>query len=156
MSYDIPGLVETSTNLATVTSTEDSLTVLMSTRSSVASAMRSTKRRLRSLAELAGTEIAETEGYPGWKTDLTSPLLARFQQVHHRVTGKDAEILAVHAGLECGILREKFPEMMAISFGPTIKGAHSPDEGVKIDSVSRFWELLKATLADLAADTPRP
>jgi dipeptidase D len=156
MSYDIPGLVETSTNLATVTSTEDSLAILMSTRSSVASAMRSTKRRLRSIAELAGAEIAETEGYPGWKPDLTSPLLARFQQVHHRLTGKDAEVLAVHAGLECGILREKFPEMLAISFGPVIRGAHSPDEGVKIDSVGRFWELLKATLADLAADTPRP
>ncbi|HSS76618.1 MAG TPA: aminoacyl-histidine dipeptidase [Thermoanaerobaculia bacterium] len=150
MSYDIPGLVETSTNLATVTSTEDSLTVLLSTRSSVASAMRSIKRRLRSIAELAGAEIAETEGYPGWKPDLGSPLLARFQQVHHRLTGKDAEVIAVHAGLECGILREKFPEMLAISFGPIITGAHSPDEGVKIDSVGRFWELLKATLADLA------
>jgi dipeptidase D len=151
MSYDIPGLVETSTNLAAVTSSEDSLTILMSTRSSVASAMRSTKRRLRSIAELAGAEVEETEGYPGWKPDLASPLLARFQQVHHRLTGKDAEVLAIHAGLECGILREKFPEMNAISFGPIIKGAHSPDEGVKIDSVGRFWELLKATLADLAA-----
>jgi len=151
MSYDIPNLVETSTNLATVTSTEGSLAILMSTRSSVASAMRSTKRRLRSIAELAGAEIEETEGYPGWKPDLTSPLLARFQQVHHRLTGKDAEVLAVHAGLECGILREKFPEMLAISFGPVIRGAHSPDEGVKIDSVGRFWELLKATLVELAA-----
>ncbi len=151
MSYDIPNLVETSTNLATVTSTEGSLAILMSTRSSVASAMRSTKRRLRSIAELAGAEIEETEGYPGWKPDLTSPLLARFQQVHHRLTGKDAEVLAVHAGLECGILREKFPEMLAISFGPIIRGAHSPDESVKIDSVGRFWELLKATLAELAS-----
>jgi dipeptidase D len=154
MSYDIPGLVETSTNLAAVTSTEGSLSVLMSTRSSVASAMRATRRRLRSIAELAGAEIAETEGYPGWKPDLASPLLARFQQVHHRLTGRDAEILAVHAGLECGILREKFPDMLAISFGPIIRGAHSPDEGVKIDSVGRFWELLKATLADLATGAP--
>jgi len=112
--------------------------------------MRATKRRLRSVAELAGAETAETEGYPGWKPDLASPLLARFQQVHHRVTGKDAEILSVHAGLECGILREKLPGMLAISFGPTIKGAHSPDEGVEVDSVGRFWELLKATLAELA------
>jgi dipeptidase D len=151
MSYDIPNLVETSTNLATVTSTEGSLAILMSTRSSVASAMRSTKRRLRSIAELAGAEIEETEGYPGWKPDLASPLLARFQQVHHRLTGKDAEVIAVHAGLECGILREKFPEMLAISFGPIITGAHSPDEGVKIDSVGRFWELLKATLEELAS-----
>ena len=151
MSYDISNLVETSTNLATVTSTEGSLAILMSTRSSVASAMRSTKRRLRSIAELAGADIEEAEGYPGWKPDLTSPLLARFQQVHHRLTGKDAEVIAVHAGLECGILREKFPEMLAISFGPIIQGAHSPDEGVKIDSVGRFWELLKATLAELAA-----
>ncbi|HEX4960314.1 MAG TPA: aminoacyl-histidine dipeptidase [Thermoanaerobaculia bacterium] len=150
MSYDIAGLVETSTNLATVTCTEDSLTVLMSTRSSVATAMRATKRRLRAIAELAGAEVEETEGYPGWKPDLASPLLARFQQVHHRLTGKDAEILAIHAGLECGILKEKLPGMDAISFGPIITGAHSPDEKVKIDSVGRFWELLKATLAELA------
>ncbi|HSS48087.1 MAG TPA: aminoacyl-histidine dipeptidase [Thermoanaerobaculia bacterium] len=153
MSYDIPGLVETSTNLATVTSTEDSLSILLSTRSSVASAMGSTKRRLRSIAELAGAGIEETEGYPGWKPDLASPLLDRFQQVHRRLTGKDAEVIAIHAGLECGILREKFPEMLAISFGPIIRGAHSPDEGVKIDSVGRFWELLKAVLAELAAAT---
>ncbi|MBW8875295.1 MAG: aminoacyl-histidine dipeptidase [Acidobacteria bacterium] len=152
MSYDIAGLVETSTNLATVTSAEDSLAILMSTRSSVASGMRATRRRLRAIAELAGAELAETEGYPGWKPDLASPLLARFQQVHQRLTGKDAEILAVHAGLECGILREKLPGMHAISFGPVITGAHSPDEGVKIDSVGRFWELLKAVLGELAGD----
>jgi len=155
MSYDIAGLVETSTNLATVTSAEDSLTVLMSTRSSVASGMRATRRRLRAIAELAGAELAETEGYPGWKPDLASPLLARFQQVHHRLTGKDAEVLAVHAGLECGILREKLPGMHAISFGPVITGAHSPDEGVKIDSVGRFWELLKAVLGELAGAEDR-
>ena len=81
---------------------------------------------------------------------LASPLLARFQEVHRRLTGKDAEVLAIHAGLECGILREKLPGMDAISFGPIITGAHSPDEGVKIDSVGRFWELLKAVLAELA------
>lgn len=155
LSYDIAGLVETSTNLATVTSAEDSLTVLMSTRSSVASGMRATRRRLRAIAELAGAELAETEGYPGWKPDLASPLLARFQQVHHRLTGKDAEVLAVHAGLECGILREKLPGMHAISFGPVITGAHSPDEGVKIDSVGRFWELLKAVLGELAGAEDR-
>ncbi|MEA2601574.1 MAG: dipeptidase [Acidobacteriota bacterium] len=150
MSYDIHDLVETSTNLATVTSTDDSLSILMSTRSSVATAMRAAKRRFRAIAELAGAELEETEGYPGWKPELASPLLARFQQVHRRLIGKDAEILAVHAGLECGILREKLPGMDAISFGPIIKGAHSPDEGVKIDSVGRFWELLKAVLAELA------
>jgi dipeptidase D len=150
MSYDIHDLVETSTNLATVTSTEDSLVILMSTRSSVATAMRAAKRRFRAIAELAGAELTDTEGYPGWKPELASPLLARFQEVHRRLTGKDAEVLAIHAGLECGILREKVPGMDAISFGPIITGAHSPDEGVKIDSVGRFWELLKAVLVELA------
>jgi dipeptidase D len=150
MSNDIPGLVETSLNLATVTSTARDLTLLISIRSSVASAMRATKRGLRAIAELAGAEAAETEGYSGWKPDPASPLLARFQRVHHRLTLKDAELRAVHAGLECGVLGEKFPGMDMISFGPVIEGAHSPDERVKVDSVERFWGLLGAVLGELA------
>jgi len=142
MSNDIPGLVETSLNVATATGTDGALAILISIRSSVASAMRDTKRRLRAIAELAGAEVVETEGYSGWKPNPASPLLARFQQVHRRLTGKDAELRAVHAGLECGVLGEKFPGMDMISFGPVIEGAHSPDERVEVESVGRFYRLL--------------
>jgi dipeptidase D len=150
MSNDIPGLVETSLNLATANGADGELTTLLSVRSSVASAMRATKQRLRAIAGLAGAGVSETEGYPGWKPNVESPLLARFRDVHQRLAGADPELKAVHAGLECGVLGEKFPGMDMISFGPVIEGAHSPDERVKVDSVARFYELLKAMLAELA------
>jgi dipeptidase D len=150
MSNDIPGLVETSLNVATADGTDDSLTILISLRSSVASAMRTTKRALRAIAELAGADVQENDGYPAWKPDPASPLLVRFQQVHERLNGKHAELRAVHAGLECGVLGEKFPGMEMISFGPVIQGAHSPDEAVEVASVERFWELLREVLGELA------
>lgn len=150
MSNDIPGLVETSLNLATVAASNGDLSVLISLRSSVASAMRDSKRRVRAFAELAGAGVTETEGYPGWKPNLDSPLLATFRKVHERVAGSDPKLEAVHAGLECAVLGHKFPGMDMISFGPIIKGAHSPDERVKINSVGRFYGLLKELLAELA------
>lgn len=150
MSNDIPGLVETSLNVATAAASNGNLSILISLRSSVASAMRDSKRRLRAFAELAGAEVTETEGYPGWKPDLGSPLLATFRKVHERVVGSDPKLEAVHAGLECAVLGDKFPGMDMISFGPIIRGAHSPDERVMVDSVGRFYELLKEMLAELA------
>lgn len=150
MSNDIPGLVETSLNLATVAAANGDLSILISLRSSVASAMRDSKRRLRAFAELAGAGVTETEGYPGWKPNLDSSLLATFRKVHERVAGSDPKLEAVHAGLECAVLGDKFPGMDMISFGPIIQGAHSPDERVKIDSVGRFYGLLKELLAELA------
>lgn len=150
MSNDIPGLVETSLNLATVAASNGDLSILISLRSSVASAMRDSKRRLRAFAELAGAGVTEVEGYPGWKPNLDSPLLATFRKVHERVAGSDPKLEAVHAGLECAVLGDKFPGMDMISFGPIIQGAHSPDERVKIDSVGRFYGLLKELLAELA------
>jgi dipeptidase D len=150
MSNDIPGLVETSLNLATVAAADGDLSALTSIRSSVASAMRATKQRIRAIADLAGAEGAENDGYPGWKPNVDSPLLTRFRQVHQRLTGAEPELKAVHAGLECGVLGEKFPGMDMISFGPVIAGPHSPDERVNIDSVGRFYELLKAMLRELA------
>jgi dipeptidase D len=151
MSRDIPGLVETSCNLAAAASEDGALSVLLSTRSSVATAMTALRRKVRAVAELAGAKVEEAEGYPAWKPNVASPLLARFRAVHQRVAGKDAELAAVHAGLECGVIGEKLPGMDMISFGPDIKGAHSPDERVSIPSVERFFRLLKETLADLAA-----
>ncbi|MFL6193084.1 MAG: aminoacyl-histidine dipeptidase [Thermoanaerobaculia bacterium] len=150
MSYDMQDLVETSANLATAASTDGSLVLLMTLRSSVGSAMKATRRGMRAIGELAGAGVEEVEGYPGWKPNLESPLLATFRGVHQRLTGAEPELRAVHAGLECGVLGEKFPGMDMISFGPVIKGAHSPDEGVRIDSVGRFYDLLTAVLGELA------
>lgn len=150
MSNDIPGLVETSLNLATAESADGALSILLSIRSSVASAMRTTKRGLRAIAELAGAEVQETDGYPSWKPNLDSPLLATFRKLHQEKLGTEPELRAVHAGLECGVLGEKFPGMDMISFGPVIQGAHSPDERVEIGSVERFWGLLGEVLEALA------
>ncbi len=150
MSNDIPGLVETSVNLATAAAKDGRISTLTSIRSSVASAMRATRRRLLAYADLAGAEAKETEGYPGWKPNVESPLLATFRRVHQQLVGTDPKLIAVHAGLECGVLGEKFPGLDMISFGPVIQGAHSPDERVEIASVGRFYELLKVMLAELA------
>lgn len=150
MSHDIQGLVETSVNLAAVSEAADGVGVLLSTRSSIGSALLAARRRLRACAELVNARVEENEGYPAWKPNLESALLRLFQDVHHRVQGSEPELKAVHAGLECGVLGEKFPGMDMISFGPQIEGAHSPDERVKIDSVGPFYRLLTETLAELA------
>ncbi|MFN7942844.1 MAG: aminoacyl-histidine dipeptidase [Thermoanaerobaculia bacterium] len=150
MSDDIPGLVETSTNLATVKTEAGRLRIFQSNRSSVMSALRATQRRVGAFAELAGGDANQMDGYPGWKPDLDSPLLATLKSVHRRVLGSDPSVKAIHAGLECGILGERFPGMDMISFGPQIEFPHSPDERVLIPSVDRFWRLLGAVLEELA------
>ena len=151
MSYDIPGLVETSANVATVAAANGSLSVLMSLRSSVASALDATARRVRTTGGLANAKVTENDGYPGWKPDLASPVLAVVRRVHERTLGSDPEIKAIHAGLECGIIGEKVPGTDMISFGPQIENPHSPDERVHVASVERFWKLLTATLEELAS-----
>jgi dipeptidase D len=151
MSPDIEGLVETSTNLAVVAVEPDSVKILMSTRSSVMSALAAVRQRIRAIGGLAGAEVAEKDGYPGWKPDVSSEVLAVMAEVYKSVTGEEAEVGAVHAGLECGIIGEKYPGMDMISFGPQIEFPHSPDERVKVPSVDPFWRVLVATLERLAA-----
>ncbi|MES1242994.1 MAG: beta-Ala-His dipeptidase [Acidobacteriota bacterium] len=153
MSHDLEGLVETSVNLAAVSEEKESVVVLLSVRSSVGSALRAQRRRLRAFADLVGAKVEENEGYPAWRPNPESALLARFQKVHERVAGEDAELVAVHAGLECGVIGEKFPGMDMISFGPQIEGAHSPDERVKVDTVGPFYRLLTETLAELSSSS---
>ena len=150
MSYDIPGLVETSTNLATVKIKGDDLSIGLSTRSSVGSALEALRGRIHSAGTLAGARIEEEDGYPGWKPDMDSELLKVLRTLSEKVYGHEPEVGAIHAGLECGIIGEKCPGMDMISFGPTIEFPHSPDERVKIDSVGRFWKLLVLTLEELA------
>jgi dipeptidase D len=150
MSYDIPDLVETSTNLATVVPRDGGLSIGLSSRSSVESALVALRQRIRATAELAGAAVAEGNGYPGWKPNLGSRLLQVMKKLHVKVLGSEAEIKAIHAGLECGIIGEKVSGMDMISFGPQIEFPHSPDERVHIASVARFYELLAATLEELA------
>jgi dipeptidase D len=150
MHAEIPGLVETSTNMAILRTAKDKAQILCSSRSSVASALDALRNVLKALADLSGAKIKQPAGYPGWKPNLQSPLLQTMKAVHRNVTGKEAQIIAVHAGLECGLIGEKFPDMDMISLGPMLQYPHSPDERVQISSVENFWTLLLASLQALS------
>ncbi|MBE3126059.1 MAG: aminoacyl-histidine dipeptidase [Acidobacteria bacterium] len=150
MHPEIAGLVETSTNLAIVRTDKKELKVLCSTRSSVASALEATRNIIKSVCDLAGARAEFKNGYPGWMPNLASPLLKHLKEIYAKTFGKEAEIVAVHAGLECGIIGEKFPGMDMISFGPTMKNPHSPEEHVHIGSVEKFWTFLTTALAELS------
>jgi dipeptidase D len=148
MSYDIPGLVETSTNLATVIPEEGGLEILLSNRSSVDSALKAIRQRIRAAASLVKAEVSEGDGYPGWQPDVSSPILAIVKGVYTEALG-EPEVGAVHAGLECGIIGEKIEGMDMISFGPQIEFPHSPDERVHIESVKKFYDVLCTVLERL-------
>ncbi len=151
MSYDIPGLVETSTNLARATLGFDALDVLMSTRSSVGTELEALRSRIRAIAHLAGADVSEETPYPGWKPDLGSHVLHVLKETFQEQRGKEPQVEAVHAGLETGIIGKKVPGMDMVSFGPQIEHPHSPDEKVKVPSVAEFYRLLVGTLEKLAA-----
>ncbi len=149
MSYDIPDLVETSSNLATAQVDNGSLKVHISNRSSVASALDAIQSRVGAIGELSGARVEELEGYPGWKPNLDSPLLKTVEEVHTRLLGQQPETKAIHAGLECGIIGEHYAGMDMVSIGPLIEFPHSPDERVQISSVGSFFGLLRAILEEL-------
>jgi len=150
MHPEIHGLVETSTNLAIIQTLPNRAEVVCSSRSSVASALEATRNMIEACCDLAGAKIFQAPGYPGWAPNLASPLLQTLKEVYHQVFNKEIEVVAVHAGLECGILGEKFPGMDMISFGPTIRHPHSPEERVNTASVEKFWKFLTAALARLS------
>jgi dipeptidase D len=150
MHPEIQGLTETSNNLAIVRTAPASVKILSSSRSPIAPALAAVRQSLKALAGLAGARIRQPEGYPGWAPNLQSALLAKLQGVHKNVFGAEARVVAVHAGLECGIIGEKFPGLDMISFGPDIRHPHSPDEKVEIASVEKFWGFLLASLAALS------
>jgi dipeptidase D len=150
MSQDIPGLVETSTNLATIKLVDGRLRIGTSQRSSVDSAKEYIANSVAAVFGLTDAGIELGDGYPGWKPNLDSEALKTSKKVFKELFGKDPEIKAIHAGLECGILEGKNPGMDMISFGPTIQNAHSPDERVNIETVAKFYDLLKGILKELA------
>jgi dipeptidase D len=150
MSLAAPGVVETSNNLGVIQLQNNLLRLELMVRSLVDSARDALCQRIASLLDLAGFEPRRSSGYPGWKPEPGSALLARFVTVHEQVTGHKPEVKVIHAGLECGLIGAKYPGMEMISFGPTIRGAHSPDERVDIQSVESFYAILRATIEELA------
>jgi dipeptidase D len=151
MHPEIPGLTETSTNLAIVKTGKAAFEVLCSSRSSVASALEATRDIIKSVCALAGAKAELKDGYPGWMPDLGSSLLKKLKVIYAKTFAKEPEIVAVHAGLECGIIGEKFPGMEMISFGPTMRNPHSPEEHVHIGSVEKFWTFLTTAIDGLSS-----
>ena len=149
MSDSMPGLVETSTNLAIVKSNNEKIYVQCLMRSSVDSARDALAQSIKAVFDLAGADIVFEGGYPGWKPNMDSPILKTMLEIYNKMYGKTPEIKAIHAGLECGLLGGVYPNWDMISFGPTIRFPHSPDEKVKIDTVQKFWDFLKETLKNV-------
>ena len=128
----------------------DNATVYCSTRSSILSALESIRSKINACGDLVGAATEKFVGYPAWTPNLESSLLDVMKITYKKISGKDAAVEAIHAGLECGIIGEKFDGMDMISFGPDLNNPHSPDENVSIASVERFYKHLSATLAELA------
>lgn len=150
MSLSAPGVVETSNNIGVVQLQNNVFQVELMVRSLVDSARDALCQRIAALLDLAGFEPTVGAGYPGWAPAPQSDLLSRFVSVHEKVTGDKPEVKVIHAGLECGLIGAKYPGMDMISFGPTIRGAHSPDERVDIQAVDNFYAILRATIEALA------
>jgi len=149
MSYDIPGLVETSTNLATVTIKENKVVICSSSRSSIKSALQDMRNRIDAIANLSGATVTEDTPYPGWKPNLDSKLLTLSKKIFKDMYHKEPKVEAIHAGLECGIIGEKFPGMDMISIGPTITHPHSPEEQVIISTVDKFYDYVPKILENI-------
>lgn len=149
MSKEVPGLVETSTNLAVIETSGKNINIVTSQRSPVASENEDIANMVTAVFNLAGAEVTYGDGYPGWAPDINSDILKVFKSTFNQMYGKDPEVTAIHAGLECGIIKEKYPSMDMISFGPTMFGVHSPDERLKIDTVPEFYNQLVNVLKNI-------
>ncbi|WP_352423754.1 aminoacyl-histidine dipeptidase [Proteiniphilum sp.] len=150
MSYDIPGLVETSTNLASVKMVDHhQIEVGSSQRSSVESQKEYVVNMVSSVFELAGAKVTHNDGYPGWQPNPDSNILKHAQKEYEALFGKKPKIKAIHAGLECGLFLEKYPNLDMISIGPDMTDVHSPDEQMKISSVGKFWDFLVKILENM-------
>jgi dipeptidase D len=146
MSQAMKGLVETSNNLAIVKCSKGKFEAHNLTRSSVDSAKEATAWKIAGVFHLIDAKVTVKGGYPGWKPNMQSPVLNTMSKVYKDMYGKTPEIKAIHAGLECGILGGTYPNLDMISFGPTIRYPHSPDEKVNIESVKKFWDFMVETL----------
>ena len=148
-SHDVEGLVETSNNLASVKINNNHYNIVCSTRSSIAEALEFQRERISIIANSYEALIEQEEPYPGWAPNINSPILEITKRIYSEMLDTKPNVCAIHAGLECGVIGEKVDGMDMISFGPTIKGPHSPDERVEIESVDKFWTLLLKILKAL-------
>lgn len=142
MSQDIPGLVETSSNLASVKQRDGKIVIVTSQRSSILSSRKDMSRMVSAAFELGGATCVTADGYPGWKPDPHSEILGIAVESYRRLFGVEPKVKAIHAGLECGLFLEKYPSLDMVSFGPTLRGVHSPDERMLIPTVDKFWRHL--------------
>lgn len=149
MSPDVADLVEASNNVARVELQHGELKILNLSRSSVESTKFAVAEQLKSVFELAGMNVEFSGSYPGWKPRPGSEIVKLMEKIYEKDFGAKPHVVACHAGLECGIIGANYPEMEMVSFGPTIRGAHSPDEKANIPSVQKFWGFLKEILADI-------
>ncbi len=146
MSAEIPGLVETSTNVAVIRTSKKSISVATSQRSSVASEILEICQTVAAVFDLGGASVVQSDGYPGWKPNLESEILKVARSTYNSLYGKEPEVKAIHAGLECGIIGERYPGMDMVSFGPTLEAVHSPDEKIYVGSVEKYWHFLLGIL----------
>lgn len=146
MSPEVPGLVQNSTNLATASTVGDTITITTSQRSAIESSKIGAAKMVATVCRLAGFEVEHSGSYPGWKPEPNSEIVRKLKAVHEEIFGNSPGLVAMHAGLECGVIGEKYPGMQLISFGPQIENPHSPHERVQISSVATFWTYLSAVL----------
>ena len=151
MSFAVPGLVETSSNLASVKFDDAAQQVVITTsqRSSVESAKLYAAQTIESVFYLAGCDVEHSDGYPGWSPNPDSKLLATTVECYRKLFATEPKVRAIHAGLECGLFLEKYPLLEMVSFGPTLRGVHSPDERLEIATVDKFWKLLVELMRSL-------
>lgn len=147
MSQDIAGLVETSSNLASIKQGEGCIKVVTSQRSSILSSRMDMSQMVGAAFELGGATVETGDGYPGWKPNPSSEILRVAVESYKRLFGTEPKVKAIHAGLECGLFLEKYPSLDMVSFGPTLRGVHSPDERMLIPTVDKFWRHLLDVLA---------
>ena len=147
MSQDMEGLVETSSNLASIKMADGCIRIVTSQRSSILSSRQDISEMIRSAFELGGARVTTGDGYPGWKPNPSSPILQVAIESYKRLFGVEPKVKAIHAGLECGLFLEKYPSLDMFSTGPTLRGVHSPDERMHIPSVDKFWLHLLDVLA---------
>jgi dipeptidase D len=146
MSPDVPGLVQNSTNLAVLSLNGDVAEIITSQRSAIEASKHAVAKMVATVFGMADFDAEHSGSYPGWKPEPTSEIVQKLQAVHEQLFGKPAKLIAMHAGLECGVIGEKYPGMQMVSFGPTIVDPHSPNERVQISTVQSFWKYLKAVL----------
>ncbi|MGL4853014.1 MAG: aminoacyl-histidine dipeptidase [Phocaeicola sp.] len=149
MSQDMEGLVETSSNLASIKQSETSIKVVTSQRSSILSSRIDISETVRSTFLLGGATVTTGDGYPGWKPNPASPILKLACESYERLFNTPPKVKAIHAGLECGLFLEKYPALDMVSFGPTLRGVHSPDERMLIPTVEKYWKHLLDLLKNI-------